>query len=349
MAENDNLTSRRKKDHIKISLTDEANYKIKTNGFDKYEFEHYAITEVEYNKIDLSTKFFSHKINYPFIISCMTGGTKEAENINKKLAIVASELNIPIGVGSLRQALENSKQHSSYKIIRKNAKDIPILGNVGAAQIVKLKNPVDSIKFLMKLVDANAFVIHVNPLQELLQPEGEPHFKGLLKSIKKLTREIKIPFIVKEVGAGISKKTAERLLEAGIMGIDVAGSGGTSWAAIELLRANKNDEMFFREWGLPTSFCVRKTAELKKRKRFLLIASGGISNGIEIAKSIALGADMAASAKTVLQKLFEENVDGVIKLLYQWFDDLKKIMYLTGCSNISELQKQKLIRKEELY
>ena len=196
-------TSKRKKEHLELSLTADVAFKNKSNGFEHYEFIHDATTEVELDKIYFETKFFKKKINYPFIISCMTGGTEEAENINAQLAIAAEELKIPIGVGSQRQALENKNFRNTYDIIRKNAKTVPVLGNLGAAELVKLKS-FASVKMLIDLIQADAFVIHLNPLQELLQPEGTPCFSGLLKSLKRLVKEIEIPVIVKEIGSGIS-------------------------------------------------------------------------------------------------------------------------------------------------
>ena len=337
----------RKKDHIRLCLTDEVSYETKTNGLEKYDFEHFAITEVEFDKIDLSAKFLGKNINYPFLISCMTGGTKEAERINEKLAVAAKELNIPIGIGSQRQALEDKKYHSTYRVVRKNAGSIPVLGNIGAAQVAKSKNIISHIKLLIDLVEADAMVIHVNPLQELLQLEGEPDFKGLLKSIELITRKIKTPIVVKEVGSGISKRAAKLLLNAGVKGIDVAGAGGTSWAAVELLRRNETDN-YFKEWGLPTSYCIRKVQELKKDFDFTLIASGGIMNGADIAKSIALGADLAASARPILQTVMKNDVEGVVKLVDTWFETVRKIMFLTGCSRLKDLKKNKLKFTEDL-
>jgi isopentenyl-diphosphate delta-isomerase len=180
-----NSTSQRKKEHLEVCLSDDVAFKEKSSGFEHYEFKHYAITEVERAKINLSCSFFSKKISFPFLISCMTGGTSEAENINARLAEAANELNIPLGVGSQRQALESKNYHSSYKIIRKKAPNIPVLGNIGAAQAAKFKD-VSPAKILVDLVEADALVIHVNPLQELLQNEGEPDFKGLLKSIERI-------------------------------------------------------------------------------------------------------------------------------------------------------------------
>ena len=244
--------------------------------------------------------------------------------------------------------MENKTLHSTYKVVRKNAGNVPVLGNIGAAQVANSKKIIDEIKFLINLVEADEMVIHVNPLQELLQKEGEPDFKGLLKNIEKITSKIKIPLIVKEVGSGISKHAAKSLLDAGVKGIDVAGAGGTSWAAVELLRNNKENSLF-RDWGLPTSYCIRTVSELKNKYKFMLISSGGISDGEEIAKSIALGADLAASARIILQEVMNKDVEGVLKLINSWFETVRKIMYLTGCSNINQLRKVKLIRKAELY
>lgn len=339
-------TSQRKKEHIKLCLTDKVKYD-KSNGFDSYEFEHNAITEVDYSKIDLETKFFGKKISFPFLISCMTGGTSEAEKINEKLATAAKELNIPIGIGSQRQALENSELHSTYKVVRINAGDVPILGNIGAAQVASSKTIVEEVKFLTDLVQADAMVVHLNPLQELLQKDGDTNFNGLLKNLEKVINKISVPIICKEVGSGISKSAAKKLLEIGISGIDIAGAGGTSWAAVELLR-NKQVDNYFKEWGLPTSYCVRTVSELKRQYKFTLVASGGINNGIDITKALALGADLTASARVLLQEIMKNDVEGVCKLIQDWFDIVKNIMYLTGCAKIKQLSKMGLKKKEEL-
>jgi isopentenyl-diphosphate Delta-isomerase len=341
-------TSLRKKEHLELSLKADVSFKSKTNGFDHYEFIHDAATEVELDRISFETKFFKKKINYPFIISCMTGGTEEAENINAHLAIAAEELKIPIGVGSQRQALENKNYKNSYNIIRKNAKSVPVLGNLGAAELVKLKSS-DPIKVLIQFIEADAFVIHLNPLQELLQPEGNPDFKGLLKSLKRLVKEIEIPVIIKEIGMGISSDVAKRMLEVGVKGIDVAGAGGTSWAAIEMLRNKSTTNDYFWEWGLPTSFCLRENSKLKKNYKFILIGSGGINSAIDAAKAFALGADYIASARTILKELDTSGVDGVKNLITGWFETIRKIMFLTGSKSLNELRKNKIMRRELLY
>lgn len=347
MESDHNETITRKKDHIDLCLNEDVSFNSVTNGFENYYFEHCAVTEIEYDKIDLSAKFFGQKVSYPFLISCMTGGTEEAKGINEELAVIASELNIPIGIGSQRQALEDSSMHNTYKAIRENAKNIPVLSNIGAAQVAMLKD-IGEIEFLIELIQADALVIHLNPLQELLQKNGQPNFNGLVKNIELITKKIKQPVIAKEVGSGISKRAAKKLLDAGVRGIDVAGAGGTSWAEVEQKRNNISNH-FFRNWGLPTAYCVNETSKLKKSYYFTLIASGGIKNGIEIAKALALGADFAASARPVLQSLVKNGIDGTIELLKSWFEDVKKIMYLTGCSNLKKFSKQKLLKAGDIY
>jgi isopentenyl-diphosphate delta-isomerase len=348
MSDNSSPISKRKKEHIELCLSDEVSFREKKNGFENYEFRHYAITEVDISKINFKTEFFGKKINYPFLISCMTGGTGEAEDINARLAIAAKQLNIPIGVGSQRQALENKEFHKSYKVIRKNAPGIPVIGNIGAAQIVKLKS-FDKIKYIAELIEADAMAVHVNSLQELMQEHGEPFFKDFLKAAGKLVKYINIPVIIKEVGAGISKQAAYKLLNAGVQGIDVAGAGGTSWAGVEILRNHGDINNKFWDWGLPTSYCIRTVARLKNRFDFTLIGSGGIYDGFDIAKALALGADMTASARIILQVLYKSGVEGVVKLINEWFETVRKIMFLTGSASINELNYDKIIRKEKLY
>ncbi len=348
MNHNPDSTSKRKKEHLELSLTDKVAFINKTNGFENYDFLHYAITEVDLQKINFNTVFLKKKIAYPFLISCMTGGTSEAENINARLSVAANNLNIPLGVGSQRQALENKDYHTTYKIIRKNAPDIPVLGNIGAGQLVKMKNS-DPINYLVDLVEADAMVVHVNPLQELIQKGGEPDFKGLLYKLEKLVEQVKVPVIVKEVGAGISDKAAKKLLDCGVKGIDSAGAGGTSWAGVEILRNKDGKFKEFWDWGLPTSYCIRTISKLKKKYDFTLIGSGGINTAVDAAKALALGADIIASARIILQTLDKEDSEGVENLVTSWFDYIRRIMYLTGSSSLKELRKSKLIERGSLH
>ncbi len=340
-------TSERKKEHIEICLNKEVSFKAKGNGLDNYDFIHSAVTEVDINKINFTSNFLRKKISYPFLISCMTGGTFDSININKELALAAGELNIPIGVGSQRQALENDNYIKSFKVIRQSAGNVPVLGNIGAKQIVTAKNPADLINRLADMVDASAVVIHLNPLQELFQKNGETDFGGLIKSVEKACRGGRVPVFAKEVGSGISGIAASSLLNAGIKGIDVAGAGGTSWSAVEMYRNGNYDE-YFRDWGLTTSYCIKEVYKLKKKYKFELIASGGINSGIDVAKGLALGADMAASARIILKEVIKNGNRGVVNLIENWFNTVAKIMYLTGSKDLDSFRKNKLIKKEEL-
>lgn len=355
--ENSTKISERKKEHLILGSSDNAAFKIKTNGFENYEFKHYAITEVDINKIDFSKDFFGKKINYPFLISSMTGGTEESNNINLKLAEVAQSLNIPLALGSMRYALDSDEYDNHLKEIKRKSLSIPLIGNIGASQLIKEKK-ISRLQRLIDKIDADAFIVHINSVQEYLQKEGEPYFVNLLKSLENLVKKLSIPIIVKEVGAGISSEVATKLLNVGVKGIDIAGAGGTSWAGIELIRNNRKDHSDeieveekekFWDWGLPTSYCIRTVSKLKKKYNFMLIGSGGINDSFELAKALALGADVAASARIILQKLNKNGVDGVINFIFNWFENLKGIMFLTGSQKLKDLNDKKLIHKRELY
>lgn len=349
MKKNTEKIAARKKEHLELCGTNDVAFKKKGNGFDKYDFLHFASTEVDINNIDLTKDFFGKKTAYPFLISCMTGGSDEADNINLYLAEAAATLNIPLGIGSQRFALdEESGSFNRLKKIRASAPSIPIIGNIGAAQVAKGITP-KQFKLLADLIEADAMVIHLNPLQELIQKEGEPDFGGLLKNTETLIKKSEIPVIIKEVGAGISKAVAKSFLDIGVKGIDVAGAGGTSWSAVEILRNKKNSDNNFWDWGLPTSYCIRKTASLKRNYEFLLIGSGGINTSFDAAKALALGADFTGSARIVFHELNKRGINGVVKMVTSWFDDIKKIMYLTGAACLDEFDKTKLIKTEELF
>lgn len=338
----------RKKEHLELCKTDEVKFKEKTSGFEQFDFVHTALTEVKIDKIDFSKKFFSKNVSYPFLISCMTGGTVEGENINLQLAEVAAELNIPLGLGSLRFALGTNNFDDHFKQIRNAAGRIPLLGNIGGAQIIKMKS-FKPLFFLLDKVEADVLVVHLNPLQELLQKNGEANFSGIRRSIEKLVKQTDVPIIVKEVGSGISKKSAQILLELGVKGIDVAGAGGTSWAGVEILRNKQSKENPFWDWGLPTTYCIRTVAELKKKNKFMLIGSGGINTSFEVAIALALGADFTASARVILQTLVKEGQAGVKELINNWFEDVKRIMFLTDSQNLRSFGKEKLILKKDYF
>jgi isopentenyl-diphosphate Delta-isomerase len=351
-------TSSRKQQHVNISLTKDVAFRAKSSGFDRWDFLHNALPELNLSDIDSSTVFLGKKIALPFIVSSMTGGYAKAERINQQLAEVCAEKKIALGVGSQRQASENVRYHHSFSVVRETAPDIPIFGNIGAAEISKLRDA-SPIMRLIDLIQADGFAVHLNPLQELLQPEGDTNFYGVLDGIELLVKSLPVPIIVKEIGAGISVNVARRLIDVGVKIIDIAGAGGTSWAGVEILRRKNvkgkntggevtkgkkvrslNAEKFW-DWGIPTVDALKNVCHLKSESPSLkVIASGGISNGIDCAKSIAIGADFTASAMSILQALASGGTEEVLWLINQWEWELKGAMFLTGSRSIAELQKQ---------
>ncbi|HTY09495.1 MAG TPA: type 2 isopentenyl-diphosphate Delta-isomerase [Bacteroidota bacterium] len=337
-------TSSRKKDHVLLTVSRDVAFRGKTTGFENWEFVHNALPEIDFSEISTDTIFLSKRLSFPFMISSMTGGYADAKRINKNLAEVCEEHSVAMGVGSQRQALEDSTYHSSFSIAREAAPTIPIVGNIGGAEVAKLADP-SPVQRLADLIRADAFAVHLNPLQEFLQPEGNPSFRGVLRGIEKLVRGLSIPVIVKEIGAGISKDVAQRLVNAGVTIIDVAGAGGTSWAGVEILR-RKNGEAddLFWDWGIPTSEALRQVAALKGTpSRFTVIASGGITNGLEAAKAVALGADLVASARPMLKVLMASGKKGLSRSLEKWIKDFKGTMFLTGAPTLQQLRSAPLV------
>ncbi|MEK7818174.1 MAG: type 2 isopentenyl-diphosphate Delta-isomerase [Bacteroidota bacterium] len=336
-------TENRKRDHINLTINREVGFRNKTNGFENWDLIHCALPEINFSEVSTETKFLNKTISFPLIISSMTGGYEESTKINKILGEVAEKFKLPIGVGSQRQAIESSEFHNSFKIIRKVAPSVPIIGNIGAAEIANLKN-VSSIKKLAELISADAFAVHLNPLQEFLQPEGNTNFAGVLNGIEKLVKELKIPIIVKEIGAGISKQVAIKLLNVGVNIIDIAGAGGTSWAGVEILRRkNKNSFNQFWDWGIPTSDALIEVASLKEKYPNLkIISSGGVCDGITMAKSIALGGNYFGVARPLIIELMKNGKNGIEELILNWKKEFSGAMFLVGAKNISELNKEKI-------
>jgi isopentenyl-diphosphate delta-isomerase len=344
-------TSSRKQQHVTITLNEDVSFRTKTTGFERWDLVHNALPELNLSDIDLCTSFLGKNVALPFIVSSMTGGYKEAERINRQLAEVCAHKKIALGVGSQRQALEDARYHRSFSIVREVAPDIPIFGNIGAAEVVKLKNA-SQILQMIDLIRADGFAVHLNPLQELLQPEGDTNFRGVLLGIEMLVKSLPIPVMVKEIGAGISAQVAQRLIDIGVKIIDVAGAGGTSWAGVEIVRGDHekgkkgrettNLEIFW-DWGIPTVDALRAVSVLKSESPWVkVIASGGISNGMDIAKSLALGADYTAAARPILIALAHGGIKSVLRLIEEWEWELKSVMFLTGSRSIAELQKQRV-------
>jgi isopentenyl-diphosphate delta-isomerase len=309
---------------------------------------HNALPEIDFADVDPSTFFLKKPLRLPFIVSSMTGGYKDAERINAALAEVCEAKGMAMGVGSQRQAIESSTYHRSFSVVRKFAKSVPVFGNIGAAEVAKLKDPSPILK-VAELIQADGFAVHLNPLQELLQPEGTPQFRGVLRGIEMLVRSLPVPIIVKEIGAGISADVARRLLGCGVSIIDVAGAGGTSWAGVEILRrkrkAHPDFSQTFWDWGIPTVDALRQVVPLKQQhKNFQVIASGGVRNGLDAAKAIAFGADFVAAARGFLQILDSNGKNGLVKEIDCWEMQLRGAMFLTGSRTIGELQTKNIVR-----
>ena len=338
-------TSSRKKDHVLLTVNRDVAFRGKSTGFEHWEFVHNALPEINFSDISTETMFLSKRLSFPFMISCMTGGYADAKRINKNLAEVCEEHGVAMGVGSQRQALEDTTYHSSFSVAREAAPTIPIIGNIGAAEVAKLADA-SPVQRLADLIRADAFAVHLNPLQEFLQPEGNANFRGVLRGIETLVRGLSIPVIVKEIGAGISKDVAQRLISAGVGIIDVAGAGGTSWAGVEILRRKErhvND--LFWDWGIPTSEALRQVASLKTSSPGLsLIASGGMTNGLEAAKAFALGADMIAAARPMLQVLMASGKKGLSGCLDRWMNEFKGTMFLVGAPSLKRLREAPLVQ-----
>ena len=338
-------TSSRKRDHVLLAVKRDVAFRQKRNGFENWEFVHNALPELNLSEISTDTAFLSKHLSFPFMISCMTGGYEDAKRINRNLAEVCEERGIAMGVGSQRQAMEDRTYHSSFSVVRDAAPSIPVVGNIGAAEVAQLKD-VSAVQRLADLVRADAFAVHLNPLQEFLQPEGNTNFRGVLRGIELMVRGLSVPVIVKEIGAGISKEVAQRLIDAGVRIIDVAGAGGTSWAGVEILRSKNADQSdLFWDWGIPTADALTQVTALKASTPGLtIIASGGISNGLESAKAIALGANLIASARPMLQALMTAGKKGLHERLDRLVKEFKGTMFLVGAPTLDALQKVRMSR-----
>lgn len=342
-------TTSRKKQHVDITLTKDVRFRGKTTGLERLEFVHNALPELNLDEIDTGTRFLGKELSLPLMVSCMTGGYSGALAINRDLAAVCESARIALGVGSQRQALEESQYHRTFSIVRETAPTIPIVGNIGAAEVARMKDPSAALK-LAELVGADAFTVHLNPLQEFLQPEGNPSFRGVLEGIAMLVRSLPIPVIVKEIGSGLSPDVIRRLLDAGVRIIDVAGAGGTSWAGVEALRrTDPGIAERFWDWGIPTARALAEAAALRSEgHQMTLIASGGIASGLDLAKCIALGADLAASARPLLGALHRGGKKGLRALIEEWSNDTRGAMFLTGSARITDLRSAKLVTYREI-
>jgi isopentenyl-diphosphate delta-isomerase len=338
-------TEKRKADHIRICLNQKAQAREVTAGFEDVHFVHRALPEIDKQKIDLSTNFLSHKFAAPLIVGAMTGGTAEATRINATVAEAVEKLHLGMGVGSQRAAVEDKTLEKTFAVARKKAPDAFIIANIGGVQLVHGYG-LKEVKRVVEMIEADAVAVHLNALQEAVQPEGQTNFKGVLAKIGEIAGELDKPVIVKETGSGISAEDAEKLAAAGVKAIEVAGAGGTSFAAVEYYRAEgkANEVQHFLgealwDWGIPT---VVSLAETTQSVKVPVVASGGVRSGTDIAKALALGACLAGVSQPVLEAAVKSagDVETVLTLL---IEELRDVMFLVGAEKTGRLAKVPLV------
>ncbi len=322
-------TCARKDDHVRICLEKDVLFS-KKNGFERYEFEHRALPEIDLDEIDTTTFFLGREFRLPFFIAAMTGGTPVGHKINRNLARAAEELGIGMGLGSQRAMLDEPSVAQTY-VVRDVAPSILLLGNIGAPQLAGLSIP--EVEAMVGRVEADGLAIHLNPCHEMGQPEGDTNWKNVLECIRSVCAKISVPVVVKEAGCGISGAVASRLKTAGASAIDVAGAGGTCFAKVEYYRGSRMAEAFF-EWGIPTAQAL---SQCREAVEIPLIASGGIRSGVECAKALALGATLVGFALPVLKPALESH-HAVVRRINEFALELRKAMLLIGVKNIAELR-----------
>jgi len=336
-------TQQRKKEHLEICLDTEKVTGPSDTGLGRYRFAHNALPELDIDEIDLSTVFLGKRLKAPILISSMTGGFDLARKVNRNLAAAAQALGLAMGVGSQRVAIEEPSAAASFQV-RDVAPDILLFGNLGAVQL-NYGYTVDHCRRAVSMIGADALILHLNVLQEAVQPEGNRNFRGLEEKIAAVCRALEVPVVAKEVGNGISADAAKRLQRAGVRAIDVAGRGGTSWYAVEAKRSarqGKRAGAAFADWGIPTEEAlVQVRAALPEME---LVASGGIRNGVDIAKTLALGATVAAVGQPLLEPALE-SADKVVESLAELIHEMKVAMLCVGAGDVAALKKTALVRK----
>jgi isopentenyl-diphosphate delta-isomerase len=338
-------TKERKADHIRISLNQNVQARNVTTGFEDVYFVHRALPEINKQEIDLSTNILGHKFSAPLIVGAITGGTQEATKINATIAEAVEKLGLGMGVGSQRAAIEDKKLVKTFAVARKKAPTAFLIANIGGVQLVNGYG-VKEVKKAIEMIDADAIAIHLNPLQEATQPEGQTNFKGILEKTRKLADELDKPIIAKETGAGIATEEAKKLESAGAKAIDVSGAGGTSFAAVEYYRAKRQENNFqrnlgdiFWDWGIPTAISVVEVSQTVKSP---VIASGGIRDGGDVAKALALGASLASFSQPALHAAVR-GVKETENMLLLLMEELRNAMFLAGAASVRQLQKAPIV------
>lgn len=333
------LTENRKAEHLRICLTEDVQAKKATTGFEDIHLLHKAMPELSLNDVDTTVSFFGKKLKAPIIIEAMTGGTPEAARINANLAEAAESFGLAMGVGSQRVALETPRLESTFKVAREKGPDVFLIANLGLPQILAA-NGIEDARRAVEMIDADALAVHLNILQEAIQREGETNFRGALERLREVAAELSVPVIVKETGAGIASEDVKLLDGLGVKGIDVGGAGGTSWAAVEAYRERGVKHQLgitFWDWGIPTAVSV---VEATSSTELVVIASGGVRTGLDVAKAISLGADAAGLAWPLLKPAIEGHLDYVLSVL---MEELKTGMFLTGARKVEDLKRRPVV------
>ena len=339
----EDLIKSRKDDHININLEQNVNSSLR-NGFEKYQFIHNALPELDLEKIDLTQELFYKKVSVPILISSMTGGTEQAQKINQSLAMAAQQYGLAMGVGSQRAAIEKPELINTFNI-RKFAPDILLFANLGAVQL-NYGYGIDECKIAVEMIEADSLIFHLNPLQEAVQPEGDTNFAGLLNKIEKICKTIPVPVVIKEVGWGISADLAKKFKDIGVAGIDVSGAGGTSWSQVERFRLTNPYEIkvaeAFINWGIPTAEALASIRE--KNLGLPIIASGGLKDGMDLAKSLALGANLAGMAGVFL-KAAVDSMDHLLDTIKVFERIIRISMFATGSEDLRSFSSEKLLKR----
>ncbi len=329
---------RRKQDHIDLCATGDVGFRSKTTLFDDVELVHDAVPELSVDAIDTTVEMFGKKLTAPIVIAAMTGGTERAKEINQQLARIADEEGYGFGLGSQRAMLDASAGRDPTYEVRTVAPNALLLGNIGAVQARASGKA--ALEDLVGRVGADALCVHLNPAMEIVQPGGDRDFGGILDTLGDLVDSLSVPVVAKETGCGIGPAAARKIAGVGVRHLDVSGAGGTSWVAVEMLRAEgdaKNLGVVLRDWGVPTAASVLVASSVKPRFR-TIVATGGVSSGVDIAKAIVLGATAGGIARPVLQALTEGGPAGAKAFLARVRQEIASVMLLVGAKSVAELR-----------
>ncbi len=341
----------RKSDHIRINLEENVQFPSLTTGLERYRFVHQALPELDLDEVDLSGRVLGKRLAAPILVSSMTGGAAEAGRINRNLAAAAQACGLAMGVGSQRAGLEQADTAATFRV-RDVAPDILLLANLGAVQL-NYGYTVNQCRRAVEMIEADALILHLNPLQEVVQAGGDTRWRGLLDKIAAVCAGVGVPVVVKEVGWGISAQAARRLIEAGVAAIDVAGAGGTSWSQVEMHRAPterlRRLAGAFADWGIPTAESLAAAAAVRRelgRADVHLFASGGIRTGLDIAKCVALGADLVGLAGPFLKRAVE-SAEAVIEEMELLRDETRVALFCSGAADIAAVRRPGVLVAQE--